>query len=650
MVLNIEIFEFWCQNKSSGDVSVSTITKVIEKFFPECKYFFLSFLDIIENQIDEEIKYPVYLLLKKFSYHSKSFSRLYHFKKSVKYAEFFASNFTIFSIPKPKILNAGRPRTSFDESSIRSKNRKVSETLKENTPERIKASGIRLLNNSVPKIDKVAEKMIDKNISATKILNFIDESDKITMNSVIQCLKLFVSAKLTANSYKILRKNQKMLIMVTLQPYYKLAMEKLNCSPQSLSISDYFFSVNALDLISLTTKRQLELINLSEFFEFDNLNNIYVTVKIGSDGARSGTDYAHHFANLSMDDHFFTVATSVLLKISFNETIVYSNTKPCSIESTRPIFFTFEKENTELTKYVIEKIQDELKEVSDFFINQNGFLFSCQINAIGEVTMIDGKVTNDLLGNKSTLRCPVCLETYKIFKDISPNDFDHSQVKDRLSLCLNPLHSKFKIFEFLLECHRRKSKYEFEKSNPNSSQTEIKAYMNDVVDSYKKSFYQLTKSRIDAVKVGYGTSNTGPNIKRAMNDPKNLSEILKFEIKFVENVVELYSMLGSFDKPNHDRWYNCVNDVFLYWKSNFSHFMSISPSMHKILVHGWDMINLRDMGPGFYSEESQERINKKLRDVRQNNTRKSSYKNMMEDMASYIYLSTDPIVNNAIIF
>ena len=260
--------------------------------------------------------------------------------------------------------------------------------------------------------------------------------------------------------------------------------------------------------------------------------------------------------------------------------------------------------------------------------------------------MVDGKVSNFLVGNKATLKCPVCFKTSKEFAHLTSENYDHSdsEIKERLKVCLNPLHSKLKLFDFLLKISRTQAVYNFKVKNPNLTKTEISAFLNSFISSYEKKFFNELKAHIDFVKPGYGKSTTGPNIMRALKDYKKCANILQIDPEFIQAINGVSSALNSLNKPNYLSWKRNVDTILKIYNNKFKKFCSLTPSVHKILCHGWAMMAILDHGPGFYSEQSQEKLNKSFRQIREFNSRKTSYKDMLEDIFTLFYIKSDPII------
>lgn len=75
------------------------------------------------------------------------------------------------------------------------------------------------------------------------------------------------------------------------------------------------------------------------------------------------------------------------------------------------------------------------------------------------------------------------------------------------------------------------------------------------------------------------------------------------------------------------------------------HWYFMPPSVHKVLIHGADLMTRFDLPIGYFSEEAQEARNKDFRNIRENHSRKSSRKNTNEDILHWLLLSSDPVIN-----
>lgn len=68
------------------------------------------------------------------------------------------------------------------------------------------------------------------------------------------------------------------------------------------------------------------------------------------------------------------------------------------------------------------------------------------------------------------------------------------------------------------------------------------------------------------------------------------------------------------------------------------------PSVHKILIHGGDIIESFDLPIGWYSEEAQECNNKIFRQARANFSRMTTRVQTNIDTFNYLLLNSDPLL------
>lgn len=380
---------------------------------------------------------------------------------------------------------------------------------------------------------------------------------------------------------------------------------------------------------------------------FDDIEkDLVVRIKIGIDGARSGSNYSHHFEAQGITDEHFVLASFVILDIKCKSKTIYQNDKPNSSSFTRPFFFAFAKESPTLTREVIGKAMQSLKFPGSFSIAVDGRVLSFNFGIKAEITMIDGKTTNALVENNATLRCSICLLTARDFMGIIPGEFEHTNVKESLKLSMNTLHFQIKIFEFMLTIAERKFIFEKKSENDTIDKEELTKALKEFRQKYEEEFWKSSKAQINIVKPGYGSSTTGPNTERAMINKETCAEILNLDEELVDSFDFLRKAFSSKSKPIKNEWMKNVKIINDLISKNFAVFGKYSPTMHKIIVHGFDIIHSFEYGPGYYTEQSQEALNKIVRRVRLNNTRKTSHDDNLNDILSYLYCSTDPFIMN----
>lgn len=72
----------------------------------------------------------------------------------------------------------------------------------------------------------------------------------------------------------------------------------------------------------------------------------------------------------------------------------------------------------------------------------------------------------------------------------------------------------------------------------------------------------------------------------------------------------------------------------------------MTPSLHKLLIHGPDIIEALPLPIGNFSEEAQESRNKDFRWYREHNTRKMSRIECNEDLFHMLVITSDPVISS----
>lgn len=69
-------------------------------------------------------------------------------------------------------------------------------------------------------------------------------------------------------------------------------------------------------------------------------------------------------------------------------------------------------------------------------------------------------------------------------------------------------------------------------------------------------------------------------------------------------------------------------------------------SVHKVLLHGADIIDSFELPIGNFSEEAQESRNKDFKRIRANHSRKTSRAHTNEDIIHWLLISSDPVISS----
>lgn len=529
-----------------------------------------------------------------------------------------------------KLFRPGRTEKSFLESCPRSKSIKRDQVIDANSPNRIVSAAHKItLDQKGIDLSRVQKHMETIDISSTELIDNSNLAQSIKYNSRDECLKLFIDMRLTKSTYQIMRNNAlKNGLKKLYCSYKKIQAEKLNCVPISLSCSDHHFEIDCFDLAKHTVMRLIKFNELHDFnlmsaISQDEVNEVRLECKFGLDGAQSGTNYSHHFEDEGRSDSNFVLVTMVPLNLRINDILIWTNNKPNSVNFTRPIFFLYDKESPELVKDIMDQVNSSISqpEIFELFVNNCNSEF--RLNIDFKWTMVDGKVVNFASDNKATLRCNICKKTFKDFKNDVPGNENFD--KKLYDFGISPLHSKLKIFEYLLNLGKKNQIHSaLQKSKTLVSKTNIKSIETVFANQYVEKFWEKG-AIVDRIKVGYGTTNTGPMIDRLFSDPNFISDTLELDNELVINLIKISDLLNCKSIICINEYKEISVEILKTLRTKYK-FASIYPHIHKILVHGPLIIeNLQSngFGPGYYSEQSQEGLNKRIRQFKEGYARKT---------------------------
>lgn len=262
--------------------------------------------------------------------------------------------------------------------------------------------------------------------------------------------------------------------------------------------------------------------------------------------------------------------------------------------------------------------------------------FSCTISYDLQLTMIDGKTCNVITNQRSSGSCNMC--------GALPSDMNRlNKIAEKpineefLKFGLSTLHCKMRFMECLLnisynEAFKKNSCRGFKEQKSQAKkrvQTELKKHLGILVD---------------VVKQGFGTTNTGNTARRFFNEPNKVAQILRIDRRLVKRFAVMSQVLSCDREIDVNAFKNYGLEtaklfIELYeWK-----FMP--PTVHKVMIHGWRIIERFKGFIGKYSEEAQEATNKVFREARAHKSRQCDPIKNNLDIMHYLLESSDPKVN-----
>lgn len=545
-----------------------------------------------------------------------------------------------FEIPVVSQNRPGRPSMLFNELSERTKRRKTEEVRSVVTQDVIiHAAQVELRKSGKRDASQILKEITRSPTRASKYKKAFCKStrEKTCSLTPIQALSMFVEADLTRRQYEIVRNTNKKFF-----PCYTLLQKaKQECypPPESCRVTSSYAETDLQPLVDHTVGRlSIFLEEVLTTLKTQERESLKLFSKWGCDGSQQ-SQFKQKFTNDADSDANIFQSCFVPLRLvsgSEGEKLVWENPTPSSPRFCRPIRFRFVKENTDVTEEEINYVKNSanLLSATEVNINRNKYL----ISHVFVMTMVDGKVCNAATGTKSTSRCYICGATSKDFNNI---DNQKEINPEALQFGLSILHARIRLFESILHLayklpvkKYRERKTENEKKLEHEKKLEI-----------QKRFREETGLLVDIPKANFGNTNDGNTSRRFFEDPKLAAGITGVSYDLIYRLKVILETISSghiIDSAKYDKY--ALDTARLYVDLYPWHPMT--PTMHKILIHGAVIIKSALLPIGQLSEEAAEARNKHFRLYRQDYARKFSRENCNRDIFNRLLLTSDPLISS----
>lgn len=213
--------------------------------------------------------------------------------------------------------------------------------------------------------------------------------------------------------------------------------------------------------------------------------------------------------------------------------------------------------------------------------------------------------------------------------------------EDNYKFGLSTLHAYLNFFEcfknisYKLEIKKWQARSEFEKKSVEKRkqmiQQEFRSQLNLLVDKVQPG--------------GSGTSNDGNTARKFFKYYEKASEITGInKILIYRCGVILRVMSSGFEIDSAAFKNYCSETAKMYVELYNWYYMPVT--VHKILIHGADVIKKFLLPIGQLSEEAQESRNKDLKLFRRHHTRKNSRQNSNLDLMHHLFVTSDPLITS----
>ena len=446
--------------------------------------------------------------------------------------------------------------------------------------------------------------------------------------------------------------------------------------------------------ISLTLKERLELLDLSSL----NHESMKVSFRFtwGLDGSGDHADYHQlskcEYSTKSVMSVCFSLSEVKVTDGEGKHVIWTSSTSGANKpQNTRPLALFPEKESSALLQDLMPRIESDVKLIKDEGIIVKGE-DEFAVTAVCEeakLSMADGKMITTLLNlggayctmcSKSQKECQeeeVIMEGFAIDRSVesisqlalSLADPDTGEIikkkgdySDRTGICGQPIteedvtklipvcHSKIRSFEWLIDLAIRALSHR--KWYTVTNRVVYTKEDNALYKEKRQLVKEVMKSKL-GINIGDpGDMITGAAFQKFSSDfaREILCNLLPEDERedFSQILLGICSLVKVMNsqkrRVNVDNVSRLGRQVYLLIVRRFP-WAAISPSVHRILAHSWEVIQLNDCyGLGNQSEEGLEALNKNIRSIRSKGASKTSTENNFTDVWNHLWDRSRPTI------
>ena len=467
--------------------------------------------------------------------------------------------------------------------------------------------------------------------SIRKFCESLENPDKKCMSKE-QALNVLVTAKLTKCQYNFIRDATSETGHECFPSYYQVQKAKNECYPrkENIKITDTSVDINLQSLLDKTSERLLQVVDKKQF------TNLVLISKWGCDGASDQSQYKISFNNELSDDSSLFACSLVPIKLydSITGTVIWKNNKPSSTRMCRPISLQFVKETSETINATIEHVNSQVK-----LLTPSNCTNDTSITHKLCLTMIDGKICNNITKTQSSMRCYICQASPKEMNNLKKINTKVVN-EEYYSYGMSSLHAWIRCFECLIHISYNIPFKTWSIRNP-ESKLQRENRKKEIQNKFRSKLGLL----VDIVKQGKGTSNDGNTARTFFSNYQVSSEITDIDVDLIKRIYVILQTISSGQKINIEKFKNYTFQAAELYV-NLYNWYYMPASMHKLLMHGAEIIEHAIVPIGLLGEDAQEANHKFIRDYRENYSRKISRIANNEDIIHNMLLQSDPVISS----
>lgn len=541
----------------------------------------------------------------------------------------------------------GRPVTDFGEASDSTKRRRT-KLLRDHfsTDELTYATNMKLRSEGKIQAAKLCNEATSSTSKAEEMFKKCNTNPESAF-SPAEALNIIVRTDMSKDNYIFLREAHREKNSHMYPSYEKVFCEKEKCYPEGVQVSEFEAQLSLQSLLSHTAQRLLVAqqpaidifkSSLSNENGEPRLLKLELLSKYGIDGSGDQSLYAIKFnQEIHSDVNEASMLSSficpVRLSLKDENKIIWQNPAPSSPFYCRPIKLTFKKETAELTRQEILILEEAIKKLVPTVVD------NIEVHHKLMLTMVDGKVCQALTNTPSAASCYICKPRTNPSAMNDLNVIENKEIDEKaLSFGLSPLHLLINTMECILHiAYRMKIKKWMIKGNENKK----------IYNDEKKRIYTELKEElglnVDRPAQGSGNTNNGNTARRFFANPDVVSRITRVSEPLIHRLSVLLCALNAGYSIDSVKYENYAKETAKLYTDLYNwYFMPIS--VHKMLMHGSQVIESLCIPVGQASEEGLEGTHKILRKSRESHTCKKSRIRSNTDLMHWLLLISDPVL------
>lgn len=370
----------------------------------------------------------------------------------------------------------------------------------------------------------------------------------------------------------------------------------------------------------------------------DNGLSATLTYKYGFDGSGSHSrpvqpdrDGDHSEVKSLLLTQMVPLEMSAL--VEDEEVLLWKCSRPNNPHACRPLRLSFEAENKDTINLENDRLSTEISNLECFLVSENPRI---EVSYKGLETLVDGKVVSALT-NKNLTKCVVC-DASRSEMASGQGPFNPVSV-ERLSFGISPLHFSLRAFETILHIGYKQDVRSFQVKKADA----ISKHLVEIrTQQVKDSFLTELGLKVDRPTSG-GTTNTGNLVRKAFTNSEITARICGVSTVLVSNLDTIRRAFSSGCPIDPEELQKICQATLIQYNLDAGWY-SLSPTLHRVLVHGKEIVQATPLPIGITSEEGSEANTKFARQYLKHHTRKTSNMNTIVDLFNRLMDISDPLI------